>query len=610
VDFASAHRNSRVRILMSFEKAPPHLITRPLRIHETAPLAAEDAGADIATSIAAVRRHWFFVLASAAAMSALAVTYLLFTPPVYSAVVQLLLEFKTQPIGTNEPVFGMLSSDSAASFADSQIRILGSEPVLRRVIESEQLLSDPEFASEQHSLLPPFIRSPAAALGLIANDPKSHQSGVLRNLRQAIRIERAGKALVIDVMASSHDPDKSARLANALSEAYVAEQASVREEAARQTVATLTARLAGLRDEVREAEEKVLSYKFQHNTVTPAPNDLLSLPTNRALVGLRELERNADAARTTYQSMLARARQAAADAAPWETSARVISAAESPNRRSWPPARLILGMSLLAGLGMGIGVVLARDSFDRKLYTRRQLNACSGHPVIGVIPRLKRAAFVPQLLWSLAASKQPTVDEHFFRLWDALRGDELGRASTIVLVTSCGPGEGKSTLALNLALAATLDGERVLLIDADVKQRALSRHLATNASNSGTLKQAVAFGEIPKGRGTLDAFVTFPTLPRLVMQPTASADWTGSGLDRSALSQRLFSNAKDFTVVIIDSGSIQSDRFVRSLAAVAQKILIVVRAGRTGPEDLHLGVEILGDASARIYGIVLNEAES
>jgi Mrp family chromosome partitioning ATPase len=46
------------------------------------------------------------------------------------------------------------------------------------------------------------------------------------------------------------------------------------------------------------------------------------------------------------------------------------------------------------------------------------------------------------------------------------------------------------------------------------------------------------------------------------------------------------------------------------LAAVAQKILIVVRAGRTGPEDLHLGVEILGDASARIYGIVLNEAES
>ena len=144
---------------MSFEKPPPHLITRPLRVHEPAPLLLEDASADIATSIAVVRQHWLFVLASTVAMGALAAVYLLCTPPIYTAVVQLLLEFKTHPTGANELVFGTLSSDSAASVLDSQVRVLESEPILRRVIESERLQSDPEFASERHSLLPPFVLS-------------------------------------------------------------------------------------------------------------------------------------------------------------------------------------------------------------------------------------------------------------------------------------------------------------------------------------------------------------------------------------------------------------------------------------------------------------------
>src|SRR5689334_25407384 len=118
MDSASTGGSTRERTLMSFEKPPPHLMGRPLRVHESASLLSEDSGADIATSIAAVRRRWLFVLVSTAAMGALAVAYLLFTPPIYTAAVQLLLEFKTQPSGANEPMFGPLSSDTAASFLD------------------------------------------------------------------------------------------------------------------------------------------------------------------------------------------------------------------------------------------------------------------------------------------------------------------------------------------------------------------------------------------------------------------------------------------------------------------------------------------------------------
>jgi len=590
---------------MSLENAPPQLVARPLRANrDSAQPLSEQASAEIA--IAAVRQHWLLVLATTVAMGTLAVIYLLFTSPTYTAVTQLLFDFQTQASGANGLTPGVISSDSAAAFIENRIRILTSEPVLRRVVQSEQLQSDPDFAAKRRSLLPSFVRSTAAALGLVSNDLKSDELRVLRNLRERVRVEHAGKALVADVLASSHDPDKSARLANALAEAYLAEQASVRA----QDAAALAGQLNGLRDEVREAEKKVQTYKFQHNAVPPGPNDLLSLPTNEALAGLRELERNLEAARAVYQSSLVRARQAAVDATLED--ARVISAAVAPNQRSWPPGRLILGVSLLAGLGMGVGLVLARNFFDRRIYTRGQLDARYGRQVLGVIPRLKRTASISKLLSMLAARKQPKVHERFFRLGDAVRSDQRGRASTIVLVTSCGPRDGKSTLDLNLAIAAALDGERVLLIDADLDQRSLSRHLAARATSVGNrkqgTKQAVGFGDVLKGLSTLDLFVTFPSLSQFAVLPAGCSDGIDSRMDTSELAQRLFSKLENFSFVVIDSGRTQSDRLVRGLASIAHKIIIVVRMGRTRVDDLDHAFDILDETPNRISGVVLNAA--
>jgi polysaccharide biosynthesis transport protein len=284
----------------------------------------------------------------------------------------------------------------------------------------------------------------------------------------------------------------------------------------------------------------------------------------------------------------------------------------TPSQRSWPPGRLILGSALLGGLAVGGGLVLVRQFFDPRVLTRRQLSACSRHRVIGVIPTLGRAGSMASLLRTLAARKQPRVHKHFFMLQHAVRSGQRGHAMTVLLLTSSGSGEGKSTLALNLAVTAALDGERVLLIDGDLERRTLSRHLAKQPAHSGSPKQgigrAVGFSDILKGLSTLEVFVTFPKLARLAVLPAGCSDDIDSDMDASELAQRLLSKIENFSFVIVDAGCARSGRLVRNLAAIADKILIVVSAGRTRLEDLDVAVDILDDAPGRIFDIVINAA--
>src|SRR5258708_33108526 len=176
--------------------------------------------------------------------------------------------------------------DGGMALVESQLRILESEGILRRVVASEGLTSDPEFVGR--ATWPPFVRWIASALDLASSVAETDELLALRRLKEMVSTKRPEKAFVIDVFVSSHERQKSARLANAFAEAYLADQSHSRAEVARRAAAWLTAHLADLREEVRQAEQSVERYKFEHNTIM-APGALVPLTTNEALVGLREL---------------------------------------------------------------------------------------------------------------------------------------------------------------------------------------------------------------------------------------------------------------------------------------------------------------------------------
>jgi uncharacterized protein involved in exopolysaccharide biosynthesis/Mrp family chromosome partitioning ATPase len=597
---------------MSFEKVPAQPIASPLRAgKEAAPQLGDDPGRALRELIATIRRRWACALGVTVAVVFLTLCYLVMVRPIYTASAQILVDPAGQRnLQNNNVTTDGLPPDGAIAFAENQLRLLESDGVLRRVVVSEGLTSDPAFVGEKRSFLSASIHSFASVLGLGLSEPETKELQALRKLRESVSAERAGKALVIDVLVSSHDRQKSARLANAIADAYLAEQADVRAETARQTTADLTARLADLREELRQAEESVQAYKFRHNTVT-APNGLVPLSTNQALVGLHELEHNVEASRAVYQSFLTRARQTAAEGALGGYNARVISQATPPIKRSWPPGGL-LALSLAVGLCLGTGVAVARDSLDGRIHTRRQLDASSVHPIIAVIPHLTPAASIPRLFRDLAQLKQPTPHEIFFLLRDVLRANEPERTRTVLLITSSCGEEGKSTIALNLAVAAMMDGERVLLIDADFKAQAISRQLAAEVSGFGRpgrpAKDLAGLGDILKDSCTLDASVNFPVKSKFAVLPAGCPEGLGSRVERADLVGKVLSKVKEFNLIVIDGGSAKSGRLVRNLSAVADEIILVVRAGRSRREDVDSITATLGDA-ARIRGVVFNEAE-
>jgi len=471
-------------------------------------------------------------------------------PPVFTARAQIFIE----PAAQGAPDDGWSQGpDGGDAMIEGQIRVIESESVLRRVVASRKLGLDPEFAG----------RDPVGA------DPDAR---ALRGLRRAVEVRRAAATSVVEIAAASGDPDKAARLADSIAEAYLLELAEARGEAARLLATALSARLDALRGEARRAEQAVERYRFEHNLVSAASAAFVDTET---LVGLRALQRDLDGARAAYEATLDRARDAQERALIGRTQARVIAHAQPPLTQDGPRRALWLGLALVGGLGLGSGLALARDRLDARLFARRQTEIRTGLRVLAVIPRFLP---VPFELPGAAARA-------FFRLRDALRADAEGRPNRVVLVTSCGEGEGKSAVAATLAAAAAAEGERVLIVGGRAGAFALARRPAPDPQPDAEAGAAVEAVGAP-----------------LALESAGAARAQGDVLDQ------LGADARKFDLILLDCGCVTRDRLAYHLAAVSDAIVVVVRAGTTRVEDVEEVVETLGPAAGRIAGLALNEA--
>ncbi|WP_244552024.1 GumC family protein [Rhizobium sp. RU33A] len=155
-----------------------------------------------------------------------------------------------------------LPTDASLAVVESQARIVKSNSVLLKVIEQADLKQDPEF----NGTLRP---SGLSALWSTASqgDAQNVESRVLNHLYEVINVNRDQKTFIFSISAETRDPEKSARLANIVSDVFQRELASMQSDAVRRTSDELSSRLTDLRMKLEEAEKAAESFRNSNDLV-------------------------------------------------------------------------------------------------------------------------------------------------------------------------------------------------------------------------------------------------------------------------------------------------------------------------------------------------------
>ncbi len=240
--------------------------------------------AEILGVAGAVRRRWAWVALATAAALAAAVLFLMAVTPRYLATAQLLIDPRAKRIVEGAVVPGGFGSSAAGAdtlLVDSQVELIQSNSVLKKIVESERLHEDAEFAVPRSGGGIRILLRNTIGRVLFGNERESPpatdpvDTAVWRFADKHLRVRRPGNTYVINVSVMSQDPAKAARLANAVANAYINDQVRATGDTTRDATAALESRIEDLRKRVETAESAVEAFRTQAGLIG-GPNLLVT----------------------------------------------------------------------------------------------------------------------------------------------------------------------------------------------------------------------------------------------------------------------------------------------------------------------------------------------
>lgn len=367
----------------------------------------------------------------------------------------------------------------------------------------------------------------------------------------------------------------------------------------------LTAAQASLRGQV---EQVVASIERNYQLAVANENSLrASVNANKAQIQdisrkefkLRELQREVDTNRALYDTFLTRLKETAATSDLDSANARIVDRATVPTVPVKPKKALIVVLAtFLAGL-VGVGLVLLLEALNNTFKSTDEIESTLNLPVLGILPLIKKADR-KQIANLFTSNTDKSFSESIRTIRTSVVLSAMDEPHKILVVTSSVPGEGKSTVAANLAFALG-QMEKVLLIDADMRRPTLAKNFGFAVGTpglanliAGTAKLEECIKEVD-GVDVLSAGAVPPNPLELLSSPRFSKviEFLRSKYDR----------------VIIDSPPTQvvSDALV--LGTLANALIYVVRSEHTAKPLVVKGVGQLLQGNAPVTGIVLNQVD-
>ena len=331
------------------------------------------------------------------------------------------------------------------------------------------------------------------------------------------------------------------------------------------------------------------------------------------------LRHQAELTRNLYDTLQTNLKEATINAGMAAANITVIDRAEVPLAPISPKRSKTSLLGLLAGLVIGCVLAFAMESIDDRLRTSEEVENASGLPSLAAIPHL---AFGPG--WKKgrgreeAAPGSPQALQQLVTLWDpksngaeayrsmrsALLLSSIDSPPRVIVVTSSFPSEGKTTTALNLAIVLAQRGERVLLVDADLRRGSLYHIFGLANQGFGLSTVLTHPGEdagLPAPLAELPTLHVLPTGPR----PPNPAEMLSS----NRMEEQMREWAQQFDRIVVDTAPLLAVSDTQALAVRADAVVLVARAGVTRKRALIRARDLLWRVNAPVAGVVVNDVD-
>lgn len=322
-------------------------------------------------------------------------------------------------------------------------------------------------------------------------------------------------------------------------------------------------------------------------------------------VGYLELDRKAQAARTIYEAFLNKSRGTAARDGLEQPIASMSSPAVPATQPSSPNVPLIYVIGLLAGLVASISAVALAEFLDGGIKTKADVERRLGARYLGSVPE------IGSTLGTLRSTETPEeyiISHPLSTFAEALRNLRASvtlrgrRQPRVLAITSALPREGKTTTALCLARTLAMSGATTVLVDCDVR-----RHSASDAllnGRPGRLFEVLA-GDLP----VEDGLLRDPDTDLMVLGTDRAPD-DGRDLLTPRMVGALLATLKDrFEYVVIDTAPILGIADARSVASLADAVILLARWRSTSLRAVDTALDLLIGVRAKVFGVALTQVD-
>ncbi|WP_344062055.1 polysaccharide biosynthesis tyrosine autokinase [Nostocoides vanveenii] len=282
--------------------------------------------------------------------------------------------------------------------------------------------------------------------------------------------------------------------------------------------------------------------------------------------------------------------------------AAIPTAPVSPN----PRRNLALGV-VLGGL-LGSAYAVLRSQLDRRIRDVETVTRDFGVTVAGVIPQSPalartRGELIPIVVSGPRDGRRISAAESFFKIRTNLQFMDIDDPPRVIVVTSPLPGDGKSTVASNLAVALAEAGSPVILLDGDLRRPVVAESFG--------LAEGAGLTDLLTGKATLEEVSQQTSrAPSLLLVGAGSIPPNPSELLGSNSMKQLLNSLREDYVVVIDAPPLLPVTDAAVLTANADGALVVITGGKTLDSELHASLTQLEQVNGHVLGVIINKADS